>query len=87
MKIGNEYPSCRYWGYEPLSRDKFSSAQGAGRRRAAKEKLDADVAAIKASGNKPYVSGCTHKEAAITTAALIEKISGVEMHVYNHDYL
>lgn len=86
MKIDKDNKANLYWGYAPLSEEEIIFAKNEDRYREAEEKLDADIARIVATGNKPYASGVRSKQACINCAALIEKISGVKMHVYNHYY-
>lgn len=80
MKIGQTHKGCRYWGYEPVSAELVAGKRD--------EKMNKyDRAAIKAAGMKPKRFGFRSIFPARMAALKIEKATGVEMRVFNHDYL
>lgn len=89
MKMGTAHQGCRYWGYQPAwaGWDGFHANTTLDEKKAARERLKADNATIKAAGFKPTRYGLRAKIAAIGEATRIEKATGVEMAVFNHDYL
>lgn len=90
MKITDNEASrtCRFWGYEPLSKTGvYEGCRDIEERRAARAKHIADRETIKAAGLKPSGMGLRAKIGAIGAASRIEKATGIEMHVFKHDYL
>lgn len=88
MKIGKEYPSCRYWGYEPASAELIHSAKPTpAEKTALREQFKAERAKIKEAGMRSQNMGYPNVETATRVAEDIEQRTGVEMHVFNHDYL
>lgn len=86
MEIGATHKGCRFWGYEPKRPDGFD--QGDYKQRVAKGAEYKEIRErLKAAGYKPTVMGCRRKEAIISTARIIEEKTGIEMTVFNHDYL
>lgn len=87
MIIGEEYPNCRYWGYEPVTVGKIHSGmQSREERSALREKLLQERKLIKSRGLRSQVLGLS-KRSAMAKAKLIEESTGIEMKVFNHDYL
>ncbi len=87
MKTSPDYSTCRYWGYEPASRMLQHADASLEERAERRNRIASDAAKIKAAGFRPYRSGIRTKTAALKAAKFVENVSGVEMHVYNHDYL
>jgi hypothetical protein len=87
MKIGKAQTGCRYWGYEVASRDCNLTMLTGPARQAARDQIKADVDKVKAAGFRAQNMGYPKRETAERVARDIEEKSGVEMHVFNHDYL
>lgn len=88
MKIGKAYYSCRYWGYEPaIVGELHKGGIDFEARRKARELHKEQRAAIKAAGFKSQELGFRSKEAARLAALKVETATGIEMSVFNHDYL
>ena len=88
MKITDQKDiGLRFWGCEPLSATVLhNGANTLAQRTAARAQLKAEREAIKAAGLKCGM-GLKARIAAVGMASKIEKATGVEMHVFNHDYL
>lgn len=87
-QIGKEYTSCRYWGYEPAIVGNIHNGSVSFDERIKMRKTYMEQrATIKDAGFRPQVLGYTIKERAINAAKRIEKKTGIEMRVFNHDYL
>lgn len=88
MKFAPEVKGCRFWGFEPASCTELLNGNNTlEQRKAAREKIKAERAAIKAAGFESSRSGFKAKIAAVSIATHVEKATGIEMHVFNHDYL
>lgn len=86
MKIDEPNIACRFWGYEPASQ--FVPTGTDWRERAKmREVARAERTTIIAAKFKPTVYGLKTKETAIADAQRIEDATGIEMRIFNHDYL
>ncbi len=88
MKQGEDFKGCRYFGYQPASAEFLHTPmKDRTKKEAVRAKHKADVATIKEKGWRPTNYGYENRDLATTVAATIEKISGIEMMVFNHDYM
>lgn len=77
---------CRFWGYEP--RKPKGYFHGTFEERQAAVRLNRENhQKIKGAGLRPSRYGLKTKAAAIAAATLVEEKTGVEMTVFNHDFL
>ena len=88
MMIGEKYPGCRYWGYEPASSNGLHGGRLSYEEMHKKrETFKLERQAIKAAGMAPQRMGFSRKSDAVKAAQNIEDHTGIEMQVYSHDYL
>lgn len=81
MIIGSAHKGCRFWGYQPAS---TSYQLG---KKPDRTLGKAHHAAIREAGFQSSRSGLRARIAAVGLAAKIEKATGIEMTVFNHDYI
>lgn len=80
--------SCRFWGYEPASKvGTYEGCRDHEERKAYRARHMADREAIKAAGHKANAMGLKNKGLAVMAARKVEDATGIEMHVFKHDYL
>jgi hypothetical protein len=87
MKQGEDFKGCRYFGYRPASEEFLHKSMNRTKKDAVRAKHKADVVAIRAKGCRPTNYGYKTRELATAAAKAIEEISGVEMMIFNHDYM
>lgn len=87
MKIGQEFKGCRYWGFEPASREFIHSWDHRHERPKLLKQSQEEKTRIKKFGFKPIEYGFATKESAEAHARNIELTTGVTMRIFNHDYL
>lgn len=81
-----ENDSCRFWGYEPASRINLHTGTQ-DERKALRVIVTGHSATIKAAGHKANRLGFKNKGLAVAAAKKVETATGIEMHVFKHDYL
>lgn len=88
MKFAPATATCRFWGYEPaIAENLHNAANSLEQRRAAREQIKADKEKIKAAGHKASQYGFKTKGLAVIAAKKVETATGVELRIFNHDYL
>lgn len=87
VEIGNQHAHCRYWGYEIAACEIVRNMRHTNEEReAARKAVKSSRETIKALALKSSLMGQT-KEKAIAQATHVEERTGVQMRVFNHDYL
>lgn len=88
VKISEPIKGCRYWGYEPACAEYKDAYSEVGREkvREYRDQLKREIAQIKALGHKSYRYGMS-KIDAHNQAEHVENQTGVNMRIFNHDYL
>jgi len=74
MKVGEEFKGCRYWGYDVASATNSKKARE-------------DRKIVRQKFPKAAEYGFVSSTAARIEATKIERETGVEMWVFDHDYL
>lgn len=80
--------SCRFWGYELALNMNLHNASVPYKERAAlRAKIKEARATVKAAGLKSGNMGYRFYIDAVSQAERVERLTGIECHVFKHDYL
>lgn len=90
MKYGEEFKGCRYWGYEPASSEFLHTPMPKEEKQKLRDKFQNDCKVIREfawAEFKPAKMGFRTRGGALKAAQEIEDKTGIEMRIFNHDYL
>lgn len=86
VTTGEKHSDCRFWGYEPASSQILFAAKYVDKATRRVEHRE-NCAKIKAAGFRSSNLGYRTVAEATRVATDIAEASGVDMRVFNHDYL